>query len=720
MSANIAPRYPANGNLMLYNIFPYRAYQSLNIGIEDMIRHVRDVGTLGFNAVWINPLQAPGNKFQLHPDNSQVNGSLYAMADELAFNPLIFPNCSNVGECEEQLRKWTMTVRSEGMYPLFDLVLNHIGQNEDDLTPLQQRMSDLLLQEKNPRWPDIQGLDYYKSGSTKRGITTEPAHLDEEKIDKIFSRLWEPMIRRYIIDYGFMGVRVDAITHIPVPVQQRIFRLIQQLVEEKYNTNAIILGELMVGQPEPLIPALKSCGFTHCLHPSSYFWSPELEGGYSPAATSPFLKQTQALSPIVASGKRSLKEYSQLLIHKGFFDKRVKQPARSMHLFRDQGEWVVALNDEAVDVCFNSAFVLPVHCLPESADIINLLASLEHIEPMSHRKVKAELYSILQRSDVLQNSYDLHQSQKCRGSLVAVSGNHDVGTLLAKVMLDLAYKYAVKKCICENELEHVNIQYRQFKNTIKGVSSPYELLNQLSAAFLLDEDDCIQIRLQLQTRACEKLFTQAFLCSGQVLLAGDEFGVCHKPEVFSQFGETRAKSGVSLLEISRFPNSSPYDLRTFIRCLNKLLGSLPVQSYEDKNTPYTAQINVGELQVTLSAVVRTSMQTNTNYLLVYCSEDIPFHVLQRHLLEIMSTYNDNINWKVDVLNQDGSVYQCEMMISSLEFPPEMEISLNLPLTTGDGDRNNEPPMFFSENNVVPAEETTSKDSAVSNPLTIIC
>ncbi len=74
MSSNLAPTYPANGSLRMYNMFPYRRYTSDNIGIQDMMDYLPDVAAMGYNAVWLNPFQLSGTMSHEHPDKSMVTG----------------------------------------------------------------------------------------------------------------------------------------------------------------------------------------------------------------------------------------------------------------------------------------------------------------------------------------------------------------------------------------------------------------------------------------------------------------------------------------------------------------------------------------------------------------------------------------------------------------------------------------------------------------------
>jgi hypothetical protein len=658
------PKYPENGNLRMYNMFPFRAYGN-KPGIQGMSEYVPEVASMGFNAAWINPLQAPGTKTQPHPDGIHtVSGSLYAMADELEFNPLIFPNCSTATECIDALKAWTASVRLENMYPLFDLVLNHVGLHESTLTPLQTKLANmgLLLAEVNSRWPDIQGLDYYRSGSSKRGITTEPKDLDEKKIDKIFEILWEPMIRRYI-EYGFMGARVDAITHVPVPVQQRAFRLIEKLVFEKYGTRSIIVGELMISNPESLVGALSACGYTHCIHPSSFFWSPNHEGGYD-SESSQFAMQSERLASIVHTNS-NFDFRVQLLINKKGLNLQEKLQANTCYLFCQNGVWFIAVNEHPTDICFGVSPVIPVTSLAEASEIFEALECMDTVDSQLKRKAKAHIHNVLLNSSTFRT---LHSKSRpispSNGGLIATLGNHDVGTLLAKVTLDFAYEITLKRLPESGNKADLDSKYKEFKNKIKGIEGLSQLLLELKESFCLSAQDISIIRSHLNGRIREKIFIQANLClGGWYILAGDEVGICHKPEVFEQFGSNPEKLGTPLIKAK----GTPYDLGGFIRGVNLTLSLLPPADGLDTATPYCVNLNLDfGKDIKIFMIVRTDHKNAQQYLLVHCSETIPINLLEEEIMKFINTFpSSKASWKIMVLEQDGDVIQSKVVKETL-------------------------------------------------------
>ncbi|CDZ76573.1 Alpha amylase, catalytic domain [Legionella massiliensis] len=729
------PSYPHNSILRMYNQFPFRLYADERLGIEQMTSYIPQIAAMNYNAVWINPLQATGSKSQLHPDGkNSVSGSLYAMSDDKALNPLIFPVPKSISEDEEQkelqqrqLRNWAKTVRDHGMFPLFDLVLNHIGIDEQGYNSLQLKLMEaesqtglnLLLRETNARWPDIQGLDYYKTGTKKRGINTEPKDLDEAKIDLIFKLLWEPLITKYIIDYGFMGVRIDALTHIPVPVQQRIYQLVQELVRAKYGTDALIVGELMVGNAEPYLAALSACGLTHCMNPYSYFWGPDMEGGYDNSPkTSPFYQQNEQITHIILSPPKPIQSFKSLIVSHSDLNTSAKLQKETLYIFKRENLYYFAFNENETDICFNKAKITPIYALNRPS-LLTLLTShesiaeeikqagrsmgsqktikrdqqnakvLEEAEAQRQRVLEKMAQSKKVQDTLLKEIEEIMRSPslpnfpsqtKFAGGTVAVLGNHDVGTLQAKVMLDSAYSLALNNPmndpVFKSQLSEI---YKEFKQAvIKGVRSFNELVDKLQTRFQLSDIEVHQLIVELNMKMREKIFIQTMMSSGGwYSIAGDEFSLCHKPEVFSEFA-TSQFVGPSLTELAASANSQN-DLRGFITGINAILDRLPKPSSQDKVTMYHAVLSSEDSHPDkhLYMVLHFSATTNQYQLIAHSSEAIS---RSRLFHEINKVFGEKLTLcQLLTIEQDGKVgsliYQRDFAVSDdveAEVPAEVE------------------------------------------------
>jgi hypothetical protein len=142
--------YPPNHIALIYNQFP-RRYPG---GLIDIIKDLPRIAAMGFNVVWLNPIQQP-TQFEARPEHK---GSLYAMADDLLFNDDFFPGIQDHQERVKLVQEYTRIARALNMMPIFDLVLNHVGKK----TPLEQKFLDqeLLNTEPKKRWKDATFFDY--------------------------------------------------------------------------------------------------------------------------------------------------------------------------------------------------------------------------------------------------------------------------------------------------------------------------------------------------------------------------------------------------------------------------------------------------------------------------------------------------------------------------------------------------------------------------------
>lgn len=222
-----------NGIIACYDMYPTQFHS-----IKDMINYLPVLKQMGFNALWINPMQMPGDIsgfFKTDKNNgvktgNEVTRSLYAMSHPLLFNPQFSlgspedPMETTQRLNSEALQLFTQNARNLGIVPMFDLVLNHVA------------IDSPLCQDK-PHWfkgvhedfKDVRGFNY-----------------DDESIRKeIITEFWQPYIKRYMIEYGFDGVRVDAVGYVHPAVRSEIYAYIHSLAAEYGKPNPVILDEAL-------------------------------------------------------------------------------------------------------------------------------------------------------------------------------------------------------------------------------------------------------------------------------------------------------------------------------------------------------------------------------------------------------------------------------------------------------------------------------------------
>lgn len=247
-----------NKQLKLYNQFP-RCYQ--NIG--QATQQLPSIAAMGFNVVWVNPLQSTAKQkvARYFPENekpSMVNGSIYAMFDPQKLNSDFFQENPEV-----ELATYTKTARDNGLMPIFDLVLNHLAIDSPLVSNDAKLLSEYNIKtsewfQKDSRWDDVCQFKY-----------------DDPVIaEQIVTHLWKPYIKKYISEYGFMGARIDAARLIPPNVQKELYDYIKQCVAETYGVEPIIFAEILYTPQESFDAMLQlhdKLGITHMTN--DFYWT---------------------------------------------------------------------------------------------------------------------------------------------------------------------------------------------------------------------------------------------------------------------------------------------------------------------------------------------------------------------------------------------------------------------------------------------------------------
>src|SRR5690606_9141600 len=128
--------------------------------------------------------------------------------------------------------------------------------------------------------------------------------------------------------------------------------------------------------------------------------------------------------------------------------------------------------------------------------------------------LKEQILKELHNSTLLQKHFAAPRSLP--GGLIGVVGNHDVGTIKAKVMLDIAYNRALSNSEGNPErIEYIENTYKKFKDeNIKGISNTDELMNLLQSSFALNDMEKRQLFADVNMRMREKIFIASMMCTG--------------------------------------------------------------------------------------------------------------------------------------------------------------------------------------------------------------
>lgn len=185
--------------MLIYNIFPILAGK-----VSQWESHLARASEMGFNWIFVNPIQLPG-----------LSGSLYAIKDYFAFNPLLVDEKSDK-EPREQVHRMIETAEKQGLKIMIDLVINHCSVDSD-------------LIEKHPQWFEWQSKKEVAHPFAKQdgkkvvwGDLAKFDHKNSRDKEGLFQFCFD--VVKFLLDLGFKGFRCDAAYQIPKSFWERLIR----------------------------------------------------------------------------------------------------------------------------------------------------------------------------------------------------------------------------------------------------------------------------------------------------------------------------------------------------------------------------------------------------------------------------------------------------------------------------------------------------------------
>lgn len=226
--------------LIIYNLFP-----RLFGDISGWNQHIDRAADMHFNTVYVNPIHYPG-----------FSGSLYAVRDYFAYNPLFFGE-DNVGVQKKQFKKFISYCHKKNIKVILDLVINHTAKDAD----LTKEHKDWYIL-KNGK---IQSPGVW-SGDKKIIDWGDLAEIDNEHSedrDNLWT-YWKKVVQSYL-DLGIDGFRCDA-------AYQVTNELWIELIEfaRKQNKDALFLAESLGCTNEDTMKLVQA-GFDYVFNSSKYW-----------------------------------------------------------------------------------------------------------------------------------------------------------------------------------------------------------------------------------------------------------------------------------------------------------------------------------------------------------------------------------------------------------------------------------------------------------------
>ena len=230
----------ASEKMILYNLFPLLAGP-----FPRWKGHLERASQMGFNWVFVNPLQLPGR-----------SGSLYSIADYFRFNPIL-TDPDSTRTAEEQVRDAIRDAEAMGLRMMIDLVINHCAADAD----LIRKHPDWFVWEDNGRvarpgcndngrwvvWKDLASFDHRQAR-------------DKEGMFRFFRRVID-----HLLGLGFRGFRCDAAYQVPADLWRRL------ISETKSAHPGTVFVAETLGCTAEQTRATAAAGFDYILN-SSKWW----------------------------------------------------------------------------------------------------------------------------------------------------------------------------------------------------------------------------------------------------------------------------------------------------------------------------------------------------------------------------------------------------------------------------------------------------------------
>ncbi|HRF63931.1 MAG TPA: alpha-amylase family glycosyl hydrolase, partial [Candidatus Competibacter sp.] len=188
--------------MLIYNLFPLLAGPC-----GDWEPHLERAANMGFDWVFVNPVQKPGS-----------SGSLYSIADYFQLNPLLVDQGSKLTP-DQQMQATLAAADKLGLKVMVDLVINHCAF-DSDLT--RQHREWFVLEDGNIAHPFCME-DGHKVVWGDLARFNHQHTSDPEGLYRYFYQIIE-----YLLQLGFKGFRCDAAYQIPGNLWGRLIREIRQ------------------------------------------------------------------------------------------------------------------------------------------------------------------------------------------------------------------------------------------------------------------------------------------------------------------------------------------------------------------------------------------------------------------------------------------------------------------------------------------------------------
>ncbi len=229
---------------LIYNLFP-----PLVGPFDRWVPHAVRASSLGFNWLYLNPLNYPG-----------FSGSLYSTKDYYRLNPAFSPDGSPDRSLMD-LAPVIRGIRESGVHPMIDLVINHTAFD----SPLVHEHPEWYVRDAHGQVQHPFAVD--PQNPENRTVWKDLAEIDnrDSSARKELWDYWERLIETYIA-IGFEGFRCDAAHQVPVELWQYLIDKVR-----RGHPEVVFWAENLGGTVEQT-RALRKAGFQFFCN-SSKWWN---------------------------------------------------------------------------------------------------------------------------------------------------------------------------------------------------------------------------------------------------------------------------------------------------------------------------------------------------------------------------------------------------------------------------------------------------------------
>lgn len=293
--------------MILYNLFPLLAGN-----VNQWTPHLQRAADLGFDSVFINPIQYPG-----------YSGSLYSIKDYFRLNPLIADGLTR-RSAEASFRKMAREADALGLRLIVDLVISHCAFDSD-------------LIRKHPKWflheKGRVAHPWCMDGKQKvvwRDLAQFDHHRSKDK-EGLYAFLFKAV--EYLLGLGISGFRCDAAYQVPAAFWHRLIRETRQK-----HPGTLFLAETLGCSPRETIHTAKA-GFDYIFNSSKWwdFRAPWLIEQYlltREDTRSISFAESHDTPRLAAETNGNLEALKQRYFFSAFFSSGVMMPIGFEHAFR--------------------------------------------------------------------------------------------------------------------------------------------------------------------------------------------------------------------------------------------------------------------------------------------------------------------------------------------------------------------------------------------------